>query len=86
MYVHVYGCLSDKIVSCQNSYCNTTSQSVLVSFTTHMAHPTFKTETLHTVSNVQLVKGLLLRNEWDIYSITLLFFNDSISTNDTFLL
>ena len=28
--------------------------------------PTFKTETLHIVSNVQLVKGFLLQNEWQM--------------------
>ena len=64
--------LSDKTpfksnIKLQNSYCNTTytSQSVFVSKPVCLcklcdAHdtPTFKTEALHLVSNVQLVYGL----------------------------
>ena len=34
------------------------------SLTVSHGMPTFKTEALHLVGNVQLVKGLLLRNEW----------------------
>ena len=34
--------------------------------------PTFKTEALRLVSNVLLVKGLLLRNEWQVQHYTLL--------------
>ena len=45
----------------QNSYCDTMSQSVFVSFGTHMA----QTEMLF-VSNVQVVKGSLLQNKWQI--------------------
>ena len=45
------------VVLSWNSYCNTTSQSVFVSFANT---PTFKTEALCLVSNVQLVKRLLL--------------------------
>ena len=66
------GYFSDKgnnkvVLLSRNSYCNTTSQSVFVSFATHtVPAPTFKTEALRIVSNVQLVKRLLLRNEWQI--------------------
>ena len=35
--------------------------------------PTFKTEVLHIVSNVQLVKGLLLQNERKIQYYLALF-------------
>ena len=48
------GTLVIKLFNTWNSYCNTTSQ------------PTFKTEVLHIVSSVQLVKGPVLRNERQI--------------------
>ena len=38
--------------------------------------PTFETEVFHIVSNVQLVKGLLLEKNGK-YSITLLFFDSN---------
>ena len=56
-----------KVVLIRNSYCNTTSQSAcLCKFRDTYSTPTFKTEVLHLVSNVQLVKGLLLQNERQI--------------------
>ena len=40
--------------------------------------PTFKTEALRLISNVQLVKGLLLCNEQQIYKkIILLYFGSN---------
>ena len=58
---------SYKIVLRRNSYCNTISQAVFV-YKLRDAHgtPTSKTEPLRIVSNVQLVKGLLLQIERQI--------------------
>ena len=52
-----------KVVLSQNSYCNTISQSIFLRSTMHMGQhgmPTFRTEVFRLVSNVQLVKKLLL--------------------------
>ena len=55
-YTLVIKLLKVKVVLSQNSYCNTTSQSVFVSFANTHNTPTYKTEVLRLVSNVQLVK------------------------------
>ena len=55
-----------KVVLGRNSYCNTISQSVFVSFAMPTACPILKLKLLCLVSNVQLVKGLLLQNEQHI--------------------
>ena len=40
--------------------------TLLLSASLPFGMPTFKNESLHLISNIQLVKCLLLRNEWQI--------------------
>ena len=69
--------ISDKTFKVRNiKYCNTTSQSVFCKLRDAHDTPTFKTEVLRIVSNVQLVKDFYCKMNGK-YSITLLFFNSN---------
>ena len=74
---------SHKVVLSRNSYCNTIGQSCFVRFATRTAlsTPTFQTESLSLVSNIQLVTWLLLCIMKSKYSITLLFFGSNSRYN-----
>ena len=74
---------SHKVVLSRNSYCNTIGQSCFVRFATRTAlsTPTFQTESLSFVSNIQLVTWLLLCIMKSKYSVTLLFFGSNSRYN-----
>ena len=65
-----------KVVLNQNSYCNTIDQSCFFKLCNPHGTPTFKTEVVCLVSNVQLVGFQHVMNSK--YSVTLLFFGSNL--------